>query len=161
MTEREEERIWCEVRLNDVAGVFGSYELWKDGPWYHRVDWQRVCEAFGGFLQRNAMDGVVTDLPAQLRDVEDRLGQHEREGLLALVLEPITRIAPEEYVAGPRPCCRWPVPRGDANVLGEGRDGGVAAGRSRVRHYQSGCMRWGAFWRHVERGRQHRHLLHR
>ncbi|MCP2365746.1 hypothetical protein HD597_012850, partial [Nonomuraea thailandensis] len=127
MTEREEERIWCEVRLNDVAGVFGSYELWKDGPWYHRVDWQRVCEAFGGFLQRNAMDGVVTDLPAQLRDVEDRLGQHEREGLLALVLEPITRIAPEEYVAGPRPCCRWPVPRGDANVLGEGRDGGVAA----------------------------------
>ncbi|NJP98910.1 hypothetical protein HCN51_57480 [Nonomuraea sp. FMUSA5-5] len=89
MTAQEGELIWCEVRLDDVAGVFGSYELWKDGPWYHRVDWHRVCEAFGGFLQRNAVDGVVTDLPARLREVEARLGRREREGLHALVLEPI------------------------------------------------------------------------
>ncbi|MFG1620201.1 hypothetical protein ACGFI3_46270 [Nonomuraea wenchangensis] len=87
---RQDELIWCEVHLDDVADVLGSYELWKDGPWYHLVDWRRVCEEFGDFLQRNAVDGVVTDLSARLCEIEDRLGQREREGLLALVLEPIT-----------------------------------------------------------------------
>ncbi|MFC6366943.1 recombinase family protein [Nonomuraea thailandensis] len=37
-----------------------------------------------------------------------------------------------------------PGPRREPSVRGVGRDGGGAAGRSRVRHYQSGCMRLGS-----------------
>jgi hypothetical protein len=37
-----DERIWCLIRISDVAAVLDRYELWKDEPWYHAVDWALV-----------------------------------------------------------------------------------------------------------------------
>jgi hypothetical protein len=85
-----DEAIWCEIRLDDVAQVLDEYELWKDGPWYHLVDWRVVCAAFARFLQANAEDGVVVDLVGQLRQVEQELSGVDREGLAALVVDPVT-----------------------------------------------------------------------
>ena len=85
-----DEPIWCEIRLDDVSQVLDDYELWKDGPWYHSVDWGVVCAAFAGVLQREAEDGVVADLIVQLRQVEQELSGVDRQGLAALVMEPIT-----------------------------------------------------------------------
>lgn len=46
--------------------------LWKDHPWYHRVDWQRVASAVDDVLQNVCRDGLAVgdDLADQLRPVE-------------------------------------------------------------------------------------------
>jgi hypothetical protein len=85
-----DEGIWCEIRLDDVAQVLDDYELWKDDAWYHSVDWNVVCAAVAGLLQTKADGAVLVDLIGQLRQVEQELSDVDRQGLEALVLEPIT-----------------------------------------------------------------------
>jgi hypothetical protein len=86
----EDEAIWCEIRLDEVAYILDKYELWKDGPWYHSVDWREVCAAFAALLQSKAVDGVVDDLSEELGEVEQEFSGSDRQGLMALVNEPIT-----------------------------------------------------------------------
>jgi hypothetical protein len=84
------EAIWCEVLIDDVAPVLDEYELWKHDPWYESVDWLVVCAALAGVLQVRAENGVVMDLLGELQQVEGELSDLNRQGLVALVLEPIT-----------------------------------------------------------------------
>lgn len=85
------ERLWCRTTLDDVAGLIDGYELWKDGPWYHDVDWQRVSTAVDQVLQQVCRNGAVamSDLRDPLRRVERTLRQPDAEGLDSLVSWPI------------------------------------------------------------------------
>lgn len=84
-------RLWCRTTLDDMAGLIDGYELWKDGPWYHDVDWQRVSTAVDEVLQRVCRNGAVamSDLLDPLRRVRRTLRQPDTEGLDSLVSWPI------------------------------------------------------------------------
>ncbi|MGO4254993.1 hypothetical protein [Marmoricola sp. RAF53] len=85
-----DEPIWCRVRLQDVAHVVDGYELWKDGPWYHDVDWNLASTTLAGVLQKHARDGVLDDLAAQIDRLSRRISTVDIEGIAALIMEPIT-----------------------------------------------------------------------
>ena len=70
--------------------MIDDYELWKDGAWYHDVDWSVVCAALDQLLQSTARNGCVVDLITELEPVEKDLSDVNRAGLASLVVEPIT-----------------------------------------------------------------------
>lgn len=81
--------IWCEIRLADVAAVIEGYVVWKDSAWYHSVNWREVCLAFARLLQTRARSGVISDVLVAVDGVK-LSSTVDREGLTSLVLEPIT-----------------------------------------------------------------------
>lgn len=86
----DDEPVWYRINLGQVAELVDEYELWKDGPWYHAVDWHRVAGALDDVLQRHSRDGVIAGALEQLLGpVERTLSKTDYEGLHALVGWPI------------------------------------------------------------------------
>lgn len=87
----DDERIWYRVDLENAEALVAEYPLWKDGPWYGRVDWQRITTAVDEVLQRCCLDGAVSwdELMTQVQPIERRLRPTDREGLASLLLYPI------------------------------------------------------------------------
>lgn len=91
MTERQEdEPIWCLIELGAIAGVVEEYELWKDNRWYHEVDWATASAVLDQLLHVHAVDGQVDDLCSLVDAAVKQMRQVDAEGVLALVMEPIT-----------------------------------------------------------------------
>ena len=86
-----DERIWYRVDLEVARALVAEYPLWKDGPWYGRVDWRRITTALDEVLQCSCRDGAITwdELMTHIRPIERRLGKTDREGLESLLLYPI------------------------------------------------------------------------
>lgn len=88
--EGEVEPVWYRVDLDQVAELVDGYELWKDDPWYHAVDWHRVVDVFDDVLQDHCRDGVVDGSLEQLvGPVEGDLSTTDHEGLHALIGWPV------------------------------------------------------------------------
>ena len=84
------EAVWYRVDLDQVADLVDEYELWKDDPWYHAVDWHRVADLLDDVLQRHSHDGVVDGRLEQLvGPVERTLSRTDCEGLHALIGWPV------------------------------------------------------------------------
>jgi hypothetical protein len=74
----------------ELVRLVDGYELWKDDPWYHAVDWQRVADLLDDVLQRHCRDGVVDGRLEQLvGPVERTLSRTDHEGLAALIGWPV------------------------------------------------------------------------
>lgn len=91
MTHADDERIWYRVDLTIAAALVDEYRLWKDGPWYGRVDWQRITTGVDEVLQRCCRDGSVSwdELMIHIEPIERRMRKTDREGLASLLLYPI------------------------------------------------------------------------
>lgn len=91
--------IWCEVRLSEVAAIIDDYEVWKDDPWYHAIDWITVNDVMALVLQHNAVNGVCTELLEKMDSAAAKLSDVDAEGLFALAIEPVT-ITPVQLTNG-------------------------------------------------------------
>lgn len=86
----EVEPVWYRVDLDAVAELVDRYQLWKDHPWYHAVDWQRVGGCLDDVLQRHCRDGVVNgSLERLVAPVEHTLSRTDHGGLVALIGWPV------------------------------------------------------------------------
>lgn len=83
------EQVWYRIDLDQVAELIDDYELWKDAPWYHAVDWHRVIDLLDGVLQRHCRDGVVDDLAQLLDPAMSTLRRPDDEAVDALISWPI------------------------------------------------------------------------
>lgn len=97
--ERDNEQIWCAIEVAEIAGVIDDYELSKDGPWYHDVDWVAASAALDGLLRAHSVDGQVQHLHALADAASTRMRTVDTGGLFALVMEPIT-ITPIQVTSG-------------------------------------------------------------
>jgi hypothetical protein len=92
-SEIDTEPMWHRIDLDQVAGLIDQYarELWKDGLWYHQVNWLRITSAAHELLQRNCRDDLVAggDLAEVMAAVERTLSQVDQEGLAALLCDPL------------------------------------------------------------------------
>lgn len=82
--------VWCEVHLDEVAGVLDGYRLWKNSAWAEAVNWWLVCDELATVLQNHAINGAVPDLASRLAPKMLRLSHRDQMGLRSLVSEPIT-----------------------------------------------------------------------
>ena len=94
-----EELIWCRIDLADVVAVLDQYELWKDEPWYHQVDWARVSRVLHESLTRRGSRSTAFEMWDDVRAEADGMRQVDRDGLSALLMEPIT-ITPVQLTNG-------------------------------------------------------------
>jgi hypothetical protein len=92
-SEVDTEPIWHRIDLDQMAGLVDQYarERWKDGRWYRQVNWLRITTAADELLQRNCRDGLVAgrELAEVVAPVERTLSQIDREGLAALLCDPL------------------------------------------------------------------------
>lgn len=97
--ENDDERVWCLIHLHEVESVLQRYELWKDGPWYHAVNWSLVSRLLAHSLGESGAAPSMTEMWAQLGEVPSTLTAEDRAGLSSLIMEPIT-VSPVQLTNG-------------------------------------------------------------
>lgn len=94
-----DETVWCLIRISDVAAVLDLYQLWKDEPWYHAVDWALVSDQLDASLTVRGAAPTIAEMWEPLRDVAAAMRRVDREGLNSLLMEPIT-VSPVQLTNG-------------------------------------------------------------